>query len=77
MQLNTTLETVADYVDDARVLLLDQVQPYRYDDTSLLTALNVALLEGRRLRADLFVFNDRKGGHGAGLYRGRHNVSSY
>ncbi len=62
MQFNTTLDTVADYVADARVLLLDQVQPYRYDDESLLTALNVALLEGRRLRADLFVFNDRKGG---------------
>lgn len=62
MQLNTTLETVADYLTDARVLLLDQFAPYRYDDPSLLTALNVALLEGRRLRADLFVFNDRKGG---------------
>jgi hypothetical protein len=44
------------------VLLQDQIAPYRYDDTSLLTALNVALLEGRRLRADLFVFNDRCGG---------------
>jgi hypothetical protein len=62
MQFNTTLDTVADYVADARVLLLDQVQPYRYDDESLLTALNVALLEGRRLRADLFVFSDRRGG---------------
>jgi hypothetical protein len=62
MQLNTTLETVADYIADARVLLLDGVAPYRYDDSSLLTALNVALLEGRRLRADLFVFSDRHGG---------------
>lgn len=62
MQTNTTLETVADYIADARVLLLDTVKPYRYDDPSLLVALNVALLEGRRLRADLFVFNDRKGG---------------
>lgn len=62
MQTNTTLETVADYIADARVLLLDTVMPPRYDDASLLTALNVALLEGRRLRADLFVYNDRKGG---------------
>lgn len=59
---NTTLDTVSDYITDARVLLQDQIAPYRYDDVSLLTALNVALLEGRRLRADLFVFNDRCGG---------------
>lgn len=58
----TTLDTVEDYLSDARVLLLDQVSPYRYDDPSLLTALNVTLLEARRLRADLFVFNDRSGG---------------
>lgn len=59
---NTTLDTVSDYLTDARVLLQDQIAPYRYDDPSLLIALNVALLEGRRLRADLFVFNDRCGG---------------
>lgn len=59
---NTTLDTVNDYIVDARVLLLDQISPFRYDDASLLTSLNVALLEGRRLRADLFVFNDRVGG---------------
>lgn len=58
----TTLNTVQDYINDARVLLLDQVAPYRYDDPSLLTSLNVTLLEVRRLRADLFVFADRYGG---------------
>lgn len=62
VSLNSTLDTVEDYLADARVLLLDQVSPYRYDDASLLTALNVTLLEARRLRADLFVFNDRRGG---------------
>lgn len=62
MNVNTTLNTVTDYITDARVLLLDSVAPYRYDNPSLLTAFNVALLEGRRLRADLFVFNDRQGG---------------
>jgi len=51
------LETVGDYVGDARTLLQDTVQPYRYDDPSLLVALNVTLLEARRLRADLFVFH--------------------
>ncbi len=55
-QPNTTLDTVADYISDARILLLDTIAPYRYDDPSLLTALNVAILETRRLRPDLFVF---------------------
>jgi hypothetical protein len=52
-----TLNTVAKYIADARVLLQDTIEPYRYDDPSLLTALNVALLEARRIKADLFVFN--------------------
>lgn len=53
MALN--LQTVEGYVQDVRTLLLDRVKPYRYSDTSLIVALNLALLEGRRLRADLFV----------------------
>lgn len=53
---NTTLETVNDYIVDARTLLQDTISPYRYDDPSLLVGLNTALLEGRRLRPDLFVF---------------------
>lgn len=52
-----TLNTVADYMTDARTLLQDKVPEYRYDEPSMLTALNVALLETRRQRADLFVFN--------------------
>ena len=52
-----TLNTVADYIADARTLLQDIISPYRYDDPSLLVALNVTLLEARRLRGDLFVFN--------------------
>ena len=54
-----TLRTVADYVADARRILQDIVPEYRYDDSSLVTALNVTILEARRLRADLFVY-DRK-----------------
>lgn len=54
--LNTTLDTVQDYITDARTLLQDVISPFRYDDPSLLTALNIALLEGRRLRPDLFVY---------------------
>jgi hypothetical protein len=55
-QPNTTLDTVEDYIDDARILLLDTIAPFRYDDDSLLTALNVTLLEARRLRPDLFMY---------------------
>lgn len=50
-----TLSTVQGYVKDVRALLLDKIKPYRYSDTALLAGLNLALLEGRRVRADLFV----------------------
>lgn len=52
-----TLNTVANYIADARVLLQDLIPPYRYDDTSLIHALNITMLEASRLRAELFVFN--------------------
>jgi hypothetical protein len=47
------LDTVQDYVDRARVLLLDQVEPYRYPTEDLVEALNMGILETRRLRPDL------------------------
>lgn len=49
------LATISDYVDDARTLLQDKISPYRYTDPELLVAFNVCLLEGRRLRPDLFL----------------------
>jgi hypothetical protein len=52
-----TLNTVADYVAEARTLLQDIIPGYRYEDPSLLRALNLTLLEAKRLRSDLFVFN--------------------
>jgi|SRR6516165_7828035 hypothetical protein len=52
-----TLNTVQDYINDARTLLQDVVPNYRYDDPSLLVALNITLAETKRIRADLFVFN--------------------
>ena len=55
MAVQAPLNSVAAIIADVRTLLLDQVQPYRYADVELLTALNTALLEARRLRADLFV----------------------
>jgi hypothetical protein len=47
------LSTVQDYVDRARVLLQDQVAPYRYQDTELVAAIGLAILEMRRLRPDI------------------------
>jgi hypothetical protein len=50
------LDTVADYVNYARVLLQDQVNsPYRYPDADLLMALNMAFPEAKKLRPDLFL----------------------
>ena len=57
-----TYNTVADYITDVRNLLQDKIPEYRYNDESLLTALNATLMETRRQRPDLFVFNlDVKG----------------
>jgi hypothetical protein len=56
--MQTTLDTVTDYITDARSQLQDTTAPFRYDDPSLITALNVTLLETRRLRPDLFVFHE-------------------
>jgi hypothetical protein len=50
-----SLETVEDYIDDARTLLQDKIAPYRYTDDELLVALNGVLLDTRRLRPDLFL----------------------
>lgn len=54
--MSSALDTIDDYIADGRVLLQDTIAPYRYDDTSLVTAMNVTLLEGRRIRPDLFVY---------------------
>ena len=53
MSLNLT--TVQGFVTDLRSLLQDKVQPYRYSDDALLTGLNLAILEGLRIRPDLFI----------------------
>jgi hypothetical protein len=50
------LETLAEYISDARTLLQDTIPPYRYDDDTLLVAFNGTLLEARRMRPDLFVY---------------------
>lgn len=49
------LITVQTYSDDVRVLIKDTVRPFRYTDDAFLAALNLVMMEVRRLRADLFV----------------------
>jgi hypothetical protein len=49
------LDTVQDYVNRARTLLLDTYSgAYRYPTEDLVEALNMGILEARRLRPDLF-----------------------
>lgn len=59
----STLETITDYINDGRTLLQDVDPPYRYDDPSLVAAMNVTLLEARRIRPDLFVYRRLVTGH--------------
>jgi hypothetical protein len=47
------LATVQAYVDRARTLLQDTVEPYRYSTQDLVDGLNNAIMEARRLRPDL------------------------
>jgi|SRR5215204_1567025 len=49
------LDTVTDYLAQARSLLQDRTYPVRYSDSDLIDALNLGLLEARKLRADLFL----------------------
>lgn len=49
------LDTVQDYVREARTLLQDTVPAYRYPDADLVSALNLGMLTAWRLRPDLFI----------------------
>jgi hypothetical protein len=55
MAVTSALETVGAYLDEARRLLQDEVTPFRYEDDDLVGALNIGLMEARRVRADLFL----------------------
>lgn len=48
------LTTVANYITEARALLQDQTAPYRYSDDEIVRALNMAIQDARRVRAELF-----------------------
>jgi hypothetical protein len=52
------LDTVAKFITQARVLLQDGTEPYRYSDEEMIQSLNLAVLEARRLRSDLFLALD-------------------
>lgn len=49
------LDTVGQYLGEARSLLQDANAPFRYSDIDIVSALNMGLLEARRLRPDLFI----------------------
>jgi hypothetical protein len=51
------LDVVQDYTKEVRRILQDAVAPYRYTDDNLVSALNMGLLEARRLRPDFFANN--------------------
>ena len=46
--------TAADAISQARHILQDRVEPYRYEDSELILILNTAMTEVRRLRPDVF-----------------------
>jgi hypothetical protein len=48
-------DIVGDYIDDSRTLLQDQVVPYRYSTSDLINALNLTIMDVRRLRPDLLI----------------------
>lgn len=49
------LETVDQYVGEARTLLQDKNEVYRYSNAELVSALNMAIMAARRWRPDLFL----------------------
>lgn len=51
----TALVSVADYITEARTLLVDGVSPYRYSDDTIVSALNNAMNSAVAMRPDLFM----------------------
>ena len=47
--------TIGDVISEARSYIQDTVETYRYSDADLVTYLNDALVEVRRLRPDFFI----------------------
>ncbi len=53
------LDLISDYITEARRLLQDQTVPYRYPDADLIAAMNIATMEARRVRPDLYMVQAR------------------
>ena len=49
------LDTVAQYINEARILLQDTVPTYRYADAELVMTMNLGIMTARRNRPDLFL----------------------
>jgi len=49
------LDTVQDYLTEVRTLLQDKREPYRYSSDSIVSELNLSMLETRKMRPDLFL----------------------
>lgn len=47
--------TIGDCIRDARELLQDTVEPYRYSEADLYALFSTAIADARRLRPDLFI----------------------
>jgi|SRR5215469_11958419 len=46
---------VSDYMATTRIALQDTISPYRYTDSRIIDALNSAMFEISRMRADIFL----------------------
>lgn len=49
------LDTVEEIISQTRVLLQDEIAPYRYADEDLLIALNLGISEASRYRPDFWI----------------------
>lgn len=55
MEDSVSLDVVTDYISEARILLQDVAQPYRYPDADLIQAFSIAIMESRKLRPDMWL----------------------
>lgn len=54
---STVLDVASKLMHHARTLLQDMIPPYRYSDADLVSYMNMAFANARRLRPDLFLNN--------------------
>lgn len=73
--MTTALDTVANYLGDARVLLQDTVVPYRYADSEIVEYINQGIVQAARVRPDLFFKSLRTPGWGPSYSEGTPTTS--